>query len=41
MVTSKFRESVDQLSLVSLMYLFGDLTTGSRRTQGVITGITS
>lgn len=41
MVTSKFRESVDQLSLVSLMYLFGNLTTGSRRTQGVVTGITS
>lgn len=41
MVTSKFRESVDQLSLVSLMYLFGNLTTGSRRTQGVVTGITT
>ena len=41
MVTSKFRESVDQLSLVSLMYIFGNLTTGSRRTQGVVTGITS
>lgn len=41
MVTTKFRESVDQLSLVSLMYLFGNLTTGSRRTQGVVTGITS
>lgn len=41
MVTSKFRESTDQLSLVSLMYLFGNLTTGSRRTQAVVTGITS
>ena len=41
MVTSKFRESVDQLSLVSLMFLFGNLTTGSRRTQFVVTGITS
>ena len=41
MVTSKFRESIDQLSLVSLMYLFANLTTGSRRTNGVVTGITS
>ena len=41
LVTTKFRESIDQLSMVSLTYIFGNLTTGSRRTQGIITGITS
>lgn len=41
MVTTDFQDSVNQLSSVALMYLFGNLTTGSRRTQGVVTGITS
>ena len=36
LVTTKFRESIDQLSMVSLTYIFGNLTTGSRRTQAVI-----
>lgn len=36
LVTSKFRESVDQLSMVALTYIFGNITTGSRRTQGFI-----
>lgn len=41
MVTTEFMSATNQLSLVALMYLFGNLTTGSRRTQSVITGITS
>lgn len=41
LVTTEFRPSVNQLSDVALMYIFGNLTTGSRRTQGVVTGITS
>lgn len=41
MVTTEFLPAVNQLSSVALMYLFGNLTTGSRRTQGIVTGITS
>ena len=41
LVTTEFQPTANQLSDVALMYLFGQLTTGSRRTQGVITGITS
>ena len=41
MVTTKFIESANQLSLVAKMYLFGNLTTGSRRTQGLVRAITS
>ena len=37
---TEFRSSTNQLSDVALMYLFGNLTTGSRRTQGVLTAIT-
>lgn len=33
-----FESSHDQLTRTALMYLFGNLTTGSRRTQGVMTG---
>jgi hypothetical protein len=36
MVTTEFIASSNQLSDVALMYLFGNLTTGSRRTQGVV-----
>lgn len=35
LVTTEFIPSSNQLSDVALMYLFGQLTTGSRRTQGV------
>lgn len=41
LVTTEFMPSTNQLSDQALMYLFGNLTCGSRRTQGVITGITS
>ena len=41
LVTTEFIASSNQLSDVALMYLFGNITCGSRRTQGVITGITS
>lgn len=41
LVTTEFEPSVNQLSSVALMYIFGNLTTGSRRTQAVVTGITS
>jgi hypothetical protein len=41
LVTTEFIPSSNQLSDVALMYLFGNMTCGSRRTQGVITGITS
>lgn len=41
MVTTEFNPSVNQLSNVALMYLFAQLTTGSRREHGVITTITS
>ena len=33
-----FEASHNQLSKTALMYVFGNLTTGSRRTQGVVTG---
>jgi len=36
MVTTEFMPSANQLSDSALMYLFGNLTTGSRRTQGVV-----
>jgi len=35
-----FEPSHNQLSKTALMYVFGNFTTGSRRTQGVLTGIT-
>lgn len=35
-----FKASSNQLTDVALMYLFGNMTCGSRRTQGVATGIT-
>lgn len=41
LVTTEFMETTNQLSSTALMYIFGNLTTGSRRTQGVVTGITS
>jgi len=41
LVTTEFKGSINQLSDVALMYLFGQLTCGSRRTQFVVTGITS
>ena len=41
LVTTEFQPSVGQLSDSALMYLFGQLTTGDRRSHGVITGITS
>jgi len=37
---SDFEYSHNQLTRVALMYVFGNLTTGSRRTQGVIDSIT-
>jgi hypothetical protein len=41
LVTTEFMPSTNQLSDQALMYIFGNFTTGSRRTQGVVTGITS
>lgn len=41
LVTTEFQATANQLSDVALMYLFGQLTTGNRRSHGVITGITS
>ena len=41
LVTTEFIPSSNQLSDVALMYLFGNLTCGSRRTQAVVTGQTS
>jgi hypothetical protein len=41
LVTTEFMPTTNQLSEQALMYLFGNITTGSRRTQGVVTGITS
>ncbi|MBU0598897.1 phage major capsid protein [Patescibacteria group bacterium] len=38
--TTTFEPSHNQLSDIALMYTFGNLTCGSRRTQGVATGIT-
>jgi len=40
METTAFEASHNQLSLIALMWLVGQLTCGSRRTQGVITTIT-
>ena len=40
MELTDMQPSHDQLLRVALMYLFGNLTTGSRRTNGVITNIT-
>jgi hypothetical protein len=37
---SGFEPSHNQLSKTALMYVFGNLTTGSRRTNGVLTAIT-
>ena len=35
-----FENSHNQLSKTALMYVFGNLTAGSRRTQGLLTAIT-
>lgn len=40
MKTTQFQQKDDQLAKSALMYLFGNLTTGSRRTNGVISAIT-
>jgi len=40
MKLSEWQPAHDQLARTALMYLFGNLTCGSRRTQGVITSIT-
>lgn len=40
MRTTQFQQKNDQLLESALMYLFGNLTTGSRRTNGVISAIT-
>ena len=40
MELTDMQPSHDQLLRVALMYLFGNLSTGSRRTNGVITNIT-
>lgn len=40
MELTDMQPSHDQLLRVALLYLFGNLTTGSRRTQGVLTSIT-
>lgn len=41
MEVTLFEQSHNQLSKTALMYFFGNLTTGSRRTNGVITSVTS
>lgn len=41
MKVTAFEPSHNQLSRTALMYIFGNLTTGSRRTNGVLTAITS
>jgi hypothetical protein len=41
MKVTPFEYSHNQLSKTALMYLFGNLTTGSRRTNGVLTAITA
>ena len=41
MKVSEFQPSHNQLSQTALMYLFGNLTTGSRRTNGVLSAITA
>lgn len=40
MRTTNFQQKQDQLLTSALMYMFGNLTTGSRRTNGVLTNIT-
>ncbi len=40
LITTKFQPSHNQLSDIALMYIFANLTAGSRRTSGVITNIT-
>lgn len=40
MKQTNFMPSQDQLTSVALMYFYGNLTAGSRRTQGVLTDIT-
>ncbi len=40
-VTTDFLPSATQLSDSAMMYIFGNLTTGSRRTQGVVSAITA
>jgi len=40
MKVTQFQLKIDQLASSALMYLAGNLTTGSRRTQGLATGIT-
>jgi len=41
MKITPFEPSHNQLSKTALMYIFGNLTTGSRRTNGVLTAITT
>lgn len=41
MTITPFEKSHNQLSRTALMYIFGNLTTGSRRTNGVATNITA
>ncbi len=41
MTVTPFEMSHNQLSKTALMYIFGNLTTGSRRTNGVLTAITT
>jgi len=40
MQVTQFQLKDDQLAKSALMYLYGNLTTGSRRTQGLVTSIT-
>ena len=40
MKITPFQPSHNQLSQTAIMYLFGNLTTGSRRTNSVATDIT-
>ena len=41
LVTTEFMATTNQLSDQALMYLFGNITTGNRRTHAVVTGQTS
>lgn len=40
MQVTQFQLETDQLASSALMYMAANLTTGSRRTQGVLTSIT-
>ena len=40
MELTDMQQSLDQLLRVAILYLFGNLTTGSRRTNGLLTAIT-